>query len=44
LVAALIAGVAVAVAVLVWLLRVQAAAWERASTMPLFADEDLGPR
>jgi hypothetical protein len=39
LVAALLAGVLVAVVVLVWLLRVQAAAWDRVSAERLFADE-----
>jgi hypothetical protein len=39
LVAALVVGVLVAVAVLVWLMRSQAKAWERVSTAPLFADE-----
>jgi hypothetical protein len=38
-VAALVAGVLVAVAALVWLMRSQASAWERAATAPLFADE-----
>jgi hypothetical protein len=40
----LTAGVLVAVAVLVWLLRYEASAWERASTMPLFAEEEARPR
>jgi hypothetical protein len=39
LAAALIAGVPVAVAILVWLLRIQAAAWDRVSAARLFADE-----
>jgi hypothetical protein len=39
LAAALVAGVPVAVAVLAWLQRIQAGAWDRASTAPLFADE-----
>ncbi len=43
LVPALVAGVLVAVAVLVWLLRHQAAAWDRVSGTPLFADEEAGP-
>jgi hypothetical protein len=41
LVAALLAGVLVAVVVLVWLLRVQAAAWDRVSAERLFADEKV---
>ncbi len=40
LVAALVAGVVVAVAVLVGLLRYQASAWEQVSAAPLFADEE----
>lgn len=39
LAAALVAGVLVAVAVLVWLLRVQAAAWDQVGGTRLFADE-----
>jgi hypothetical protein len=39
LAAALVAGVLVAVAVLVWLLRVQAAAWDQVSAVRLFDDE-----
>ena len=39
LVAALIAGVLVAAAVLVWLMRYQRSAWEQAGTTPLFTDE-----
>jgi hypothetical protein len=39
LVVALVVGVVVAVAVLVWLMRFQASAWDRVSTAPLFADE-----
>ncbi len=42
--AALVAGVLVAVAVLVWLMRYQRSAWEQVSTTPLFADEAAGPR
>jgi hypothetical protein len=42
LVAALIAGVLVAIVVLVWLLRIQASAWEQVSTTPLFAEEAPG--
>jgi hypothetical protein len=42
--AALTAGVLVAVAVLVWLLRYEASAWAQASAMPLFADEQARPR
>jgi hypothetical protein len=40
LAAALAAGVLVAVAVLVWLLRYQASAWEEVGNAPLFADEE----
>ncbi len=40
LAAALVAGVLVAVAVLVWLLRYQASAWEEVGNAPLFADEE----
>jgi hypothetical protein len=36
---ALVAGVLVAAAVLVWLLRIQAAAWNRVSAARLFTDE-----
>jgi hypothetical protein len=39
LAAALAAGVLVAAAVLVWLLRVQAAAWDQVSAVRLFDDE-----
>ena len=39
LVAALVAGVVVAGAALFWLMRYQRSAWERISTMRLFADE-----
>jgi hypothetical protein len=39
LVAALVAGVLVAVTALVWLMRYQLSAWERVSTARLFPDE-----
>jgi hypothetical protein len=39
LVAALVAGVLVAVTALVWLMRYQRSAWERVSTARLFPDE-----
>jgi hypothetical protein len=39
LVAALVAGVPVAIVVLVWLMRYQRSAWERVSTARLFPDE-----
>jgi len=39
LAAALITGFLVAVAILVWLLRIQAAAWDRVSAARLFSDE-----
>lgn len=41
LVVALVVGVVVALAVLVWLMRFQTSAWDRASTAPLFADEQV---
>jgi hypothetical protein len=44
LVAALVAGVLVAAVALVWLLRVEAAAWEQVGTTPLFPDEAAGSR
>jgi hypothetical protein len=43
LVVSLIAGVLVAGAVLAWLVRYEASAWERVSTVPLFADEETPP-
>jgi hypothetical protein len=43
LAAALIAGAVVALAALVALMRFQRSAWERATTMPLIADEDEEP-
>jgi hypothetical protein len=39
LVAALVAGVPVAIVVLVWLMRYQRSAWARVSTARLFPDE-----
>jgi hypothetical protein len=44
LVPALIAGILVAVAVLVWLIRSQAGAGDRVSATPLFTDEEPTPR
>jgi hypothetical protein len=43
LVAALVAGVLVAVVALLWLMRYQRSAWERISTARLFPDEGLFP-
>ncbi len=40
LVAALVAGVPVAIVVLVWLMRYQLSAWEQVSTARLFPNED----
>jgi hypothetical protein len=40
LVAALVAGVPVAIVVLVWLMRYQLSAWEQVSAARLFPDED----
>jgi hypothetical protein len=39
LVAALVAGVLVAVVALIWLMRYQSSAWEYAATVSLFPDE-----
>jgi hypothetical protein len=39
LVAALVAGVPVAIVVLVWLMRYQLSAWKQVSTARLFPDE-----
>ena len=44
LVAALVAGAVVAVAVLVELMRFQDSTWKRAGTALLFTDEEPGPR